>query len=121
MNRRFRHHYTPAEATALIPYINRWLLEMRLLKQSLDRQGERLMELLDDSGDQGGPRVSTHARGLVRWHELTREFARRDLRIRDLEAGRIDFPALRGDREIFLVWQEGDTKIEAWREITEKS
>ena len=117
MNHRFAHHYSPAEATALIPSISHWLTEMRLLKQTLDRQGERLAELLYDQGDQGGPRVNEQTRGLVRWHELLSEFSRRSIQIRDLDAGHIDFPALRGDHEIFLIWQEGESRVEAWREI----
>ena len=117
MKSRFRSYYSPDEATALIPKISRWIEELRLLRQSLDRQAERILELIYDHGDQGGPRVNDQTRGLVRWHELMREFSRRDLQIRDLETGKVDFPARRGDHEIFLIWQEGDTKVDAWREI----
>mgnify|MGYP000594313942 CR=1 FL=1 len=53
-NRRYRHHYSVAEAQALLPQISRWLVEIRLLRQTLQRQDERLAELLHDHGDQGG-------------------------------------------------------------------
>ena len=117
MKHRFPRHFTPAEATALIPSVTAWLVELRLLKQDLERRGERLAELLHDFGDQGGVRVNEQARAMVRWHALVGEFSRRGVQIRDLEAGKLDFPALRGDREIFLIWQEGDTQVDAWREI----
>ena len=117
MTPRFPHHFTPTEATALIPEIIRWLDELRLLGQQLERQGERLAELLHDFGDQGGPRVNEQTRALVRRHELAAEFSRRGIQIRNLETGHVDFPAWRGDQEIFLVWQEGDPRVEAWRPI----
>ena len=117
MTPRFSRHFTPAEATALIPEVTRWLHELRLLRQQLERQGERLAELLHDFGDQGGPRVNDQTRALVRWQELQNELARRCIQIRNLETGQLDFPSFRGDHEIFLVWQEGDTRVEAWREI----
>lgn len=117
MTHRFSQHFTPAEATALIPKVTLWLTEMRLLKQTLDRQGERLAELIYDFGDQGGPRVNDQTRSLIRWRELVGEFTRRGIQIRNLETGQLDFPALRGDHEIFLIWQEGELKVDAWREI----
>lgn len=117
MSHQFAHHFTPAEATALIPSVTQWLHELRLLKQTLDRQGERLAELIYDYGDQGGPRVNEQTRTVLRWRELLNEFARRGVQIRDLENGQLDFPALRGEHEIFLSWQEGDPQVDAWREI----
>ena len=117
MSLRFTRHFTPAEATALIPNVTQWLIELRLLKQTLDRQGERLAELIHDFGDQGGPRVNEQTRTLIRWRELIGEFSRRGVLIRNLETGQLDFPSLRGDHEIFLIWQEGDTQVDAWREI----
>lgn len=117
MRHRFSRHFTPDEATALIPSVTRWLHELRLLKQTMDRQAERLAELIDDHGDQGGPRVNEQTRTVLRWLELLEEFARRGVQIRNLENGQLDFPALRGDREIFLIWQEGDIRVDAYREI----
>ena len=117
MSHRFARHFTPAEATALIPSVTQWLHELRLLKKTLDRKGERLAELIHDFGDQGGPRVNEQTRALARWRELLGEFARRGVQIRHLETGQLDFPALRGEHEIFLIWQEGDTQVDAWREI----
>jgi len=117
MSHQFPHHFTPAEATALIPNLTQWLHELRLLKQTLDRQAERLAELIYDFGDQGGHRVNEQTRMLVQWQEVLGQFSGRGIQIRNLETGELDFPALRGDQEIFLSWQEGDTQVDAWREI----
>ena len=74
-------------------------------------------KLIHDFGDQGGPRVNDQTRTLIRWRELLGEFSHRGVLIRNLETGQLDFPSLRGDHEIFLIWQEGDTQVDAWREI----
>jgi hypothetical protein len=115
--RRFRHHYTVTEAQALVPDINRWLHEMRLLRQSLDRQCDRIAELLHEYGDQGGLRVGEWVRNIVRARALVREFSRRDLQLEDLDRGLVSFPSIRGDREILLSWEEGDDEIAYWKEI----
>jgi len=115
-SRRFRRHYSVAEAEELIPRVTVWLNELRLVRQTLDRQDERLQELVHDFGDQGGGRVSDWLRNQARLQELMGEFSRRDLQIEDLDRGCIGFPALHGGREVLLSWEEGDERIEFWRE-----
>ena len=114
---RFQHHYTVAEAQALLPQISRWLVEIRLLRQTLQRQDERLAELLHDHGDQGGTRVEDWVRNLDRMRTLEEEFARREIQIEDLDQGFIGFPTLRLGREVLLSWQEGDDALEFWKDI----
>lgn len=114
---RFRHHYTVADAQSLLPQISRWLVEIRLLRQTLQRQDERLAELLHEHGDQGGTRVEEWLRNLDRMRTLGEEFARREIQIEDLEQGFVCFPTLRLGREVMLFWQEGDEALEFWKEI----
>ena len=114
---RFHHHYTLTEARALLAPAGRWLTELRLLRQRLQRQDERLAELQHDHGDQGGERVEEWVRNLARLRELFAEFSSREIQIKDLDRGLIDFPSLRGDREVFLCWEEGEEDIEFWHEL----
>ena len=115
--RRFRHHYTVTEAQALLPFLERWLHEMRLLRQTLDRQCDRIGELLYEHGDQGGPRVDEWVRNIIQARALMREFARREIQLEDLDRGLVSFPSIRGGREILLSWEEGDDEIVYWKEI----
>jgi hypothetical protein len=114
--RRFRHHYSVPEAEALIPLVTRWLTDIRILRQTLQRQDERLLELLHDQGDQGGSRVNDWIRNLDRMRSLADEFSSRDIQIEDVDQGLVGFPAFRAGREVLLSWQEGDDRIEFWKE-----
>jgi hypothetical protein len=114
---RYRRHYTVAEAEGLIPLVTQWLSELRMVRQALQRQDERLQELVHDFGDQGGERVTEWLRNQARLRELTGEFARRELQVEDLDRGCIGFPALHGGREVLLSWEEGDERIEFWHAL----
>ena len=114
---RFQHHYTPAEAKALLPQATLWLNEIRLLRQRVQRQDERLAELQHEHGDQGGERVEDWVRNLARLRELFAEFGRREIHIKDLERGLLDFPSLRGNREVYLCWEEGEEDVEHWHDL----
>ena len=48
---------------------------------------------------------------------LLQEFQRREIQIKDLERGLIDFPALIGGKEVFLCWEQDEEDIEFWHEL----
>ena len=45
------------------------------------------------------------------------EFENREIIIRDLQRGLIDFPALREGREVYLCWLYGEDRIDFWHEL----
>jgi hypothetical protein len=47
------------------------------------------------------------------------EFKRRELLIKDLDRGLVDFPAIIGGREVFLCWEEGEDTVEFWHELND--
>lgn len=114
---RFQRHYTLAEAKALLPRVQNWLGEIRHLQQVVERGSERNAGLFAEGRDLGGERINGQLRDLARMRELLGEFESLEIQIKDLARGLLDFPALRGDREIFLCWQEGETDITYWHEL----
>jgi hypothetical protein len=40
----------------------------------------------------------------------------REIVLRDLDRGLVDFPALREGAEVYLCWQEGEEEIGFWHE-----
>jgi hypothetical protein len=114
---RFHKHYTLDEARELLPAVQKWLAEIRLLRQAVGRATERNSELLAGGRDLGGERINDQLRSLVRLKDLLAEFERREITIKDLGRGLLDFPALRGDHEILLCWEEGELDIEFWHDL----
>ncbi len=117
MSRQFKRHYTVAEARALLPSVRVWLRDLRLIRQEIDGMEERFREQLYEGADLGGRMVNEWVRRLLRLRELFSEFTRRDIQIKDFVRGLIDFPSLRGDREVFLCWEEDDDDIEFWHDL----
>jgi hypothetical protein len=44
------------------------------------------------------------------------ELRERDIVLRDLDRGLVDFPSLRDGREVYLCWEEGEPEIAFWHE-----
>ena len=44
-------------------------------------------------------------------------FDERDIVLRDLDRGLVDFPALRGEQEVYLCWVDGEPDIGYWHEL----
>ena len=45
------------------------------------------------------------------------ELERREIVLRDLDRGLVDFPALRDGREVYLCWVDGEADISFWHEL----
>lgn len=114
---RFSRHYTVAEARALLPQIRRWLVELRRHSRTVERGDERCAPLLAEGRDLGGARVEDQLRAFSQLQAIARELKAREIQIKDLERGLVDFPSLRGDREVFLCWREGEDDIEFWHDL----
>ncbi len=114
---RFTRHYTRQEADQLLPDIRRWLNRLRLLQPVLDQHQRVLQPLLRQGRDLGGESVHAYLRTLADAHHVLAEFARRQIQLKDLERGLVDFPAILGGREVFLCWEEGEPAIEYWHDL----
>ena len=61
--------------------------------------------------------VNSWIRALAEMQGVLVEFQQRDIQIKDLERGLIDFPAFMGDKEVFLCWEEGEEDVEFWHDL----
>ena len=117
MKRHFDKHYTRSEARALVPQIRQWLERLNRLRKDLERFDKRLSGLAEQGNDIGGDTVNNWIRALADMQEILAEFQRRQIFIKDLERGLIDFPAIIGDREVFLCWEQDEEGIEFWHDL----
>ncbi len=117
MKRRFDKHYTRDEARALLPQIRQWLERLNRLRKDLERFDKRLSGLAEQGNDIGGETVNNWIRALADMQEILAEFQRRQIFLKDLERGLIDFPAIIGGREVFLCWEQDEEGIEFWHDL----
>jgi hypothetical protein len=114
---KFTKHYTRDEAQALIPQLREWLANLNRLRASVERFEKRLSGLMAESQDTGGELVNNWVRALVEMQATLVEFQRREIYIKDLARGLIDFPAVVGGREVFLCWESDEDAIEFWHDL----
>lgn len=117
MKHRFEKHYTREEAQALLPQLRAWLAELNRLRADVERYDQRLSGLAPDGQDTGGDTVNHWIRSLAGMQSVLAEFQRREIFIKDLSRGLVDFPALLGGREVFLCWEADEGQIEFWHEL----
>lgn len=117
MKLRFEKHYTREEARALLPEIRKWLARLNHLRKDVEKYEHRLSQMAAQSSDIGGETVNDWIRALADMQQLLVEFQRRQIFIKDLDRGLIDFPAIIGGREVFLCWESDEDDIEFWHDL----
>jgi hypothetical protein len=113
----FHKHYTRDEARYLLPQIRRWLTRSAELQAEAQKVEERLGELMAPGSDLGGELVNSWVRTLVDLEETLKEFQRREIQVKDLQRGLVDFPAILDGREVFLCWEQDEEDIEFWHAL----
>jgi hypothetical protein len=114
---RFQKHYTREEAHALLPQVREWLQQINHLRGKMDKYDQRLVGMATEGQDLGGETVNQSIKIAAEIREMLLEFQKREIMIKDLERGLIDFPALIGGREVFLCWEKDEEDIEFWHDI----
>ncbi|HEV2395200.1 MAG TPA: DUF2203 domain-containing protein [Verrucomicrobiae bacterium] len=117
MAHQFRKHYTRAQARRLLPEVRQWLKRLSDLRAALEELDKRLEIVRTPGADLGGDVVNNWVRTIAELKNVLMEFFQREIQIKDLQRGLIDFPAIIGGREVFLCWEEGEEDIEFWHEL----
>lgn len=114
MSPQHARHYSLEEATALLPRVTELLATMRAARDRLgDSEARTALAEASNGGGEPGKVVSG---GFLELRESMLELREREIVLRDLDRGLIDFPALRDGREIYLCWQEGEPEIGYWHD-----
>lgn len=117
MPQRFQKHYSREEARALLPQLRQWLAELNRLREDGERFEKRLGGMVEEGQDAGGETVNNWIRALAGMQSLLLEFQRREIFIKDLSRGLVDFPAIIAGKEVFLCWESDEEDIEFWHDI----
>jgi hypothetical protein len=113
----FSRHYTLEEARAPLPDVRQWLDGLDQGQQRLRTLDKKISELMDGGADIGGQPVNQMAATLADCKDLLQQFRRREIQIKDLDRGLLDFPSLRDGREVFLCWEKDEDDIQFWHDL----
>jgi hypothetical protein len=113
----FQKHYTREEARALLPEVRLWLKRLDQLRVDLEKHEGRLNALMSPGRDMGGGSVNAWVRILADLEGVLVEFHRREIQVKDLDRGLIDFPAIIGGKEVFLCWEQDEEDVEFWHDL----
>ncbi len=114
----FKKHYTRDEARELLPLVRQWLDELSNIRELLQNYDERIAKALGVGDDLGGELVNKYIKCIAAIRDILLRFKKREIQIKDLERGLIDFPAFIGGKEVFLCWEKGEEDIEFWHDLT---
>jgi hypothetical protein len=118
MPRQFQKHYTLEEARALLPQVRGWLAQIQEIRERLRQIEDRIAQLLaGGTNAAGGSSVNSQIKLLAELQGVMHEFTRREIQIKDLSRGLVDFPAIIGGKEVFLCWEQDDEDIEFWHDL----
>lgn len=109
-------HYSLEEASALLPRVAELLAKMRSARDRLgDSEARAALEAAGQSNGGGEP-GKVVSEGFIELRESMLELREREIVVRDLDRGLVDFPALRDGQEVYLCWEEGEPEIGFWHE-----
>jgi hypothetical protein len=109
-------HYSLEEASALLPWVGEQLERMRSARDRLGDAEARAALTEAGKGNGGGPPGKVVSEGFLELREAMLGLREREIVLRDLDRGLIDFPSLRGEREVYLCWEEGEPEIGYWHD-----
>lgn len=113
----YKKHYTRDEARALLPKVRQWLDRITALRRQTQEMEQSFSDRLSQGHDLGGEVVNRWITALGELREVLIEFQARQIQLKDLDRGLIDFPALIAGKEVFLCWEQDEDDIEFWHDL----
>ena len=117
MAHQFQKHYTREEARVLLPTLREQLRRLNVLRKQVTQLEQQLTSKLSSGTDVGGNMANDCVKSLAEIRRLLLDFHRREIQIKDLERGLIDFPAVIAGREVFLCWEMDEEDIQYWHDL----
>jgi hypothetical protein len=114
---RHGRHYTLEEARAELPWVAGQLALMRDARDRLTDRATRSALLHAAPTNGGGAAGKQVGEAFVELQTAAVRFDAREIVLRDLDRGLVDFPAIRDGQEVYLCWVDGEEDIGFWHEL----
>lgn len=111
-------YYTVEQANAALVLIKPMMGQlMEIREQLLAKQPELEAVLQKVVGNGGSKLASQAAEEFSEMETLVKRIQAMGVVIKDINAGLVDFPAMRDGREVYLCWQYGEEAVRFWHDI----
>jgi hypothetical protein len=114
---RHARHYTLEEARSDLPWVSEQLSAMRAAHERLTDTEAREALATAAKTNGGGAFGKQVGEAFLELRMRLAALSEREVVLRDLDRGLVDFPALRDDREIYLCWIDGEEDISFWHDL----
>ena len=112
------HYFTLVEANTALETIRPLIQRILSIRDEiLQKQPEIWPAIEHSAGNGGNATLSRIAVDFGKLDDLVHEVLATGVQVKDINTGLLDFPAWRGDHEVYLCWKYGEDKIAFWHEI----
>ena len=101
----------------MLPQLRQWLETLDELRVKLEGDHERLDGLMESGNDLGGELVNHSVKTIAEMQSVLQKFGQREIIVKDLRRGLVDFPAIIGGKEVFLCWEKDEDDVEFWHDM----
>jgi hypothetical protein len=101
----------------MLPQVRAWLDDLVDRRDKMDKQEDLVRSMRPDGADFGGDVVNDWVRLVAEFRTLLFEFYQRDIEIKDIDRGLVDFPAIIGGKEVFLCWEKSEDDVDYWHDL----
>lgn len=112
------HYFTPHEANQALEVIRPWMEQILRIRDDLISRRPDLWPAIQGSvGNGGSAELSRLFVDFDRLDTLIHRIQDLGVHLKDINTGLLDFPSIRGDREVYLCWRYGEESVQFWHDI----
>lgn len=112
------HYFTLVEANTALETIRPLIQRILSIRDEILKKQPEIWPAIEHSAGNGGnATLSRIAVDFGKLDDLVHEVLATGVQVKDINTGLLDFPAWRGDHEVYLCWKYGEDKIAFWHEI----
>jgi hypothetical protein len=111
-------YFTFEQASTIVELIKPVMGEILAIREKILARQPQFWPAVEKAAGNGGGRVASEvAYEFQRVDTLVRQILATGAILKDINAGLVDFPALRDGREVYLCWRYGEEQLAYWHEI----